>query len=669
MGRPPGDASAAAGVEVAPRSAGRRSPRFARLYWDADGMPHSADFRDRYFSRAGALEESAHVFLDGNRLARRWQAQNAAGAQQEFTIAELGFGSGLNFLNAWHLQLQSAPALRLHYIGLEYWPLHEEQMRRILDAHPALAPLARCLLRAWCCPTPGWHCMELAPPAGQDGTAPRLSLLIDEAARGLQALRAAVPAPRVNAWFLDGFAPARNRAMWTPSLFRSMHQLSTADCTFASYTAASRVRLELEQSGFRVRKAPGHGDKKHILCGALATPPAAPVAAPVFGHRRPGSALVIGGGLAGCATAAALARRGLDVTLLEKNAAIAQEASAQPCSILYPGLSPAGTPAARFSLAAYHCAVRSYRALFDRGLLSTGEDGAFCGMLQLGCNERLRRRQHKLAEIYAACPELLRLVDADEAGALSGIPQRHGGLFHPAAGWLCASALCTALVTDARVELGLGQWVQRLAPEGADGGHRRPGWVARDARGAVLARADVAVVAAGHAAHALLPQYDPGLQAVRGQSTAVPATEQSRCLRVVLCHQGYISPALGAAGDQCHVLGATHEPPLPQAGPRTDSDLRNLRTLARHVPALFAQTPAAAECRGTVGVRCTRVGRAPLAGEVPGVPGLYLNLAHGGRGLCLVPLCAEIIAAAAGAEMPPVEAELLAYAAPPAAAI
>ncbi len=612
------------------RSAER--PQFADIDWLPDGTAYCRRHRDRYGSAAGAIGESEHVFLRGNELARRWRRLDRDAL---FIVGEIGFGAGRNFLCAWSLWRRSAPpSARLHYLATERYPMREGQLRRALAIWPQPATLAKTLLAAWPPPLPGTHRLSM------DGGRVQLSLLIGDATETL----AEFPVSRgVDAWFLDGFAPARNADAWSPALCRQLRRHSSRHASCATYSAAGLVRRQLRDSGFALRRIPGYGDKAESLRGRLLS------GGRRHRHRhRPGSALVVGAGIAGATTARQLAERGLAVTVLERSDGPAQGASGQPAVVLYPRFSASWTPQARFALAAYLHALRHYRQLLEPAVTSTGA-GGFPGLIQLACDAGLARRCRELATRYGECSELLGAVDAAQASQLAGVALNNGGLFYPGGGWLVPAAVCEALLGHPSIHCLFGQAVQL----------RRVGqqWRAQTKHGTPLAEAPCAVLATG----TTQPPAPPlPLRALRGQSSDIAATPASSALRKVLCHRGYLLPA--RTGRQ--QLGSTYSHDDHSIAPHTADHQRNLEQLTATVPALAAGLPPAADCAGSVGFRHSSPDHLPLVGGMRGQASLYLNLGHGSAGVAQAPLCAELLACRILGEPPPLAADLLRALAP-----
>jgi tRNA 5-methylaminomethyl-2-thiouridine biosynthesis bifunctional protein len=226
------------------------------LQW-RDGQPWSARFGDRYFSADSGPDESRHVFLQGNGLAARWAALRTAGC---FHVGETGFGTGLNFLCAWQLFTQVAPAgARLVFHSVERWPLARAELQAALALWPALQTEAQALSAAWSPPPSG--VLEV------DFGAVRLALHVGDVAAVLPQW----PAATVDAWFLDGFAPARNPEMWSAAVLAEVARCARPGATLATYTSAGAVRRGLQAAGFAPQRRPGHGRKREMLVATRST--------------------------------------------------------------------------------------------------------------------------------------------------------------------------------------------------------------------------------------------------------------------------------------------------------------------------------------------------------------------------------------------------------------
>lgn len=636
------------------------------LQWE-DGNPVSTDFDDVYFSRESGLEETRHVFLRGNQLAQRFRAlpHTSSGV---FTIAETGFGTGLNLLAAMQLWRQLAPAgWRLQLLSTELYPLDRQQLATALAAWPELKTEAAMLLSHYPERLPGYHWRWLEP--GRIS----LGLWFGDAAEGLDALLDSADAdlaaqgPRVDAWFLDGFAPARNPGMWQPRLFQSIRRWSHAGTRFATFTAAGHVRRGLAAEGFTVSKVPGFGSKREMLAGEL--PPAAPMPndQPVSpadywaSPPRPGTsanAVVIGAGLAGSATALALARRGWQVTVLDAADQVAAGASGNPQGVLYTRLSANPNPLSDFALISYLHALSHYRSLRDSGLLAPRQ-ADFCGVLQLPGNARQAGQQQAIAEAFAHLPELVQYLTPEAASEKAGLTISAPGLWFPQAGWLSPAAVCRAQLNHSGIELRLGCEVIGLQREGGD-------WQLQLRDGSTL-ESPLVIAATGTRQDWLSPWFQAPVRPIRGQISHLPQAPQTRC---VVCHEGYVTPAVEGG----LWIGATFDQDDETAMQREEDHRRNRDSLATILPELVTGPTGA----GRVGFRATTPDYLPIAGPVPVQPdfdncyaalasnarrpvrsapplwpGLLVNCGHGSRGLTSTPLCGEWIAALASGELRP----------------
>jgi tRNA 5-methylaminomethyl-2-thiouridine biosynthesis bifunctional protein len=621
----------------------------AQLDWDDQGRPHSRVFDDVYFSDKSGLEETRYVFLEQNRLQERFATLPGHG---HFVIGETGFGTGLNFLCAWQLFNEHAPAqARLHFVSVEKYPLSHADLARALSLWPELKVLADQLLGQYVAIHQGFQRLIL-----ENGHV-TLTLLIGDALEQLPQLDA-----QVDAWFLDGFAPAKNPDMWTAELFAELARLAAPGSTISTFTSTGWVRRLINAAGFKMKRTPGIGHKWEILRGEFLgwpaeTPAPAPSKpwfarpAPLAGER---SALVIGGGLAGCTTAASLAARGWQVNLLERHAALAQEASGNPQGVLYLKLSAHGTALSQLILSGFG----HTRRLLEH--LHRGVDWDGCGVLQLAFDAKEAQRQAQLAEAFA--PDLLHLLDQDQAQTRSGVALEHGGLFFPEGGWVHPPALCQWQAAHPLIKV--------LNHHEALELHRVEGqWHAMhgDKR---LASASVVVLAGAAEIKRFPMSADLPLKRIRGQITRLAQTPQSQALATVVCAEGYVAPPrLGE-----HTLGASFNFTRDDLTPTAAEHAGNLDMLREISVDLMQRLGtdhlSPEQLEGRAAFRCTSPDYLPIIGplaereafdqayavlrkdarHVPDTPcpwldGLYINSGHGSRGLITAPLCAELLAA------------------------
>ena len=625
--------------------------RHAQLAWQ-DGQPFSETFGDVYFSRDCGLDETRHVFLRHNQLAERFAA---LAPQQSFTIGETGFGTGLNFLCAWQCFRQHAPhEARLHFVSVEKYPLTPADLTRALALWPELAPFSGQLCARYSTLGPGWHRYLF------DNGRVTLTLIVGDAVEALPKIDATI-----DAWFLDGFAPAKNPDMWSASLFDAMARFSSPGATFSTFTSAGAVRRGLQEAGFQVEKVPGFGNKREMCCGTLIAPTRAqPWQAPWFARpaRIPEdqqTAIVIGGGIAGASTAYSLAIRGWSVTLIERHHELAREASGNPQGMLYARLSPQATPLTQLVLAGY-----LYTLGLLHHLLPQGEDTwRACGVLQMPGDKEEHERQQALVDSGMEAG-IARMLDDEAASACAGIDLPRGGLYFPAGGWLRPAALIDAMCNhpNIRVKTGISALELDYSPE-------LQHWLALGENGPIALGSTVVLAGSSDSAAFDCTAHLP-LKRVRGQISYLPATTDSQALKCVVCQDGYIAPAC----EGMHSLGASFKFNAEHLELSPEEHRENLAMLQQFAPALYQALEAddlqVEALDGRAAYRCTSPDYLPLIGPVaapqamveiyqalardaslrlnttaPWVPGLYVNTAHGSRGLITAPLSGEILAA------------------------
>ncbi|MBT8148941.1 MAG: tRNA (5-methylaminomethyl-2-thiouridine)(34)-methyltransferase MnmD, partial [Gammaproteobacteria bacterium] len=331
-----------------------------QLYIDDTGALRSTRFDDFYFNPGCGAEETQHVFLQGNRLAQRWADAADASASQPapttFCIAETGFGTGLNFLAAldlWqatHEQQLVKVAPQLVYYATEKYPLSYAALAKALQYYNPYPGLAAQLLEQYPDAIAGDYLLPFNLPQCRASLVLLFGDSVDALGRlehyppaataphansdgpGSSATQQARGAQKIDAWLLDGFAPAQNPSMWSAELFAAIGRHSGAGSTAATFSVARAVRDGLASAGFTARKQPGFGRKRDMLSAQWARAPQTP--GPARKHftlancyrraaptGKPGaasqSAIVIGAGIAGCCTAHHLAARGWQVTVID----------------------------------------------------------------------------------------------------------------------------------------------------------------------------------------------------------------------------------------------------------------------------------------------------------------------------------------------------------------
>jgi tRNA 5-methylaminomethyl-2-thiouridine biosynthesis bifunctional protein len=566
------------------------------LAWTDDGQPRSALYGDVYFSAEDGLAESRAVFLQGCGLPEAWAGR------RRFVVGELGFGTGLNILALLDLWRRTADlGARLHVFSIEAHPITAEEAARALAGWPELADLAELLVARWPGRARGFHRVEL----------PQARAVLDLAIMDVEAALQRWPG-RADAWFLDGFSPALNPAMWREEVLALVAARSAPGARAATFTVAGAVRRGLQAAGFEIEKRPGHGRKRERLEARLPGSPGADPTAPRIA--------IIGAGIAGLSAARALRALGVEPLVLDAEGPGAG-GSGNPAALVTPRLDAGLGPVAELFAQAFARAVRLYSEIPGAVLAE--------GVLQLAATPRDAERFARIAASDLFEPGALAAVPAQEASARLG---------EPAPGALDIRAALT--VEPARI---LSHWAGEVRRQAVSGLERRgDAWILRDAAGDEFAVADAVILAAAQGAAALWPE--PVLQPVRGQASWVRGIAPGPAL----AWGGYAIPMREGV-----LFGATHDRDDAAADLRPSDHDRNRQTLAKALPNLAARL-ADTPLEGRASIRATTADRLPLAGPAPGAPpGLFLLGGFGSRGFAMAPLLGEHVAALAlGAPSP-----------------
>lgn len=615
----------------------------ARIDWAADGTPFAPDFDDRYHPAIGAAAQARHVFLGGNQLPARWAGRD------DFCIAEAGFGLGNNFIATWAAWREDGQRCRrLHYVALDAHPprLLDLQRAHAGSAQPALAAQ---LMAAWPPLVPGLHAIAF------DGGAVRLLLALGDVRTLLPEL-----VFEADAFYLDGFAPALNPAMWEPRVLKALARRARPRATAATWSVARELRAGLSAAGFEWQRAPGIGGKREVLQARHAPRFVPRRTAQLAGADR--RALVIGAGLAGACTAAALQASGFEVQVLEREAEPASGASGNPAGLFHATVHGDDSAHARLFRAAALHAARLIDGL-DPVAVPRGRDGLLRleHRLTLAAMQALLDRQGLPADFVQA-------LDAQAASQRAGVPLAGPAWFYPAGGWVAPGALVRTLLARPGIAFKGRTPVHGLRRDGGS-------WLALDAAGRPLAAAPNLVLANAEQAAILLASIGalaPALQRTRGQVSLFVANGFTHGLRLPVAGNGYALPLPGG-GLLC---GATTN--ADDGGndttPREEDQRANVERLQQ---LCGIQAPVdARRWQGRVGWRVTTDDRLPLAGPLPALhqppgarldqarlvaqePGLHLAIGFGGRGITLAPLLGDLVAARIAGTPLPLEQSLV----------
>lgn len=642
----------------------------ADIIWGDNGEPLSKEFGDVYFARDHGLAESRYVFIEHNNLAARFAA---LADYASFVIGETGFGTGLNFLATCELWQRTAPKnARLHFVSAEKYPLTHADLTRALTLWPELSELAAQLLKVYppvfladenrgnfrCSFSHNVSLTLIFADAKCAFSQFRPDHLHTNMMRVQHDVHMGGKTCFVDAWFLDGFAPSKNPAMWQKDLFVALANLSAPGTTLATFTVAAIVKQGLAAAGFYWQKQPGFGRKRAML-----TATCLPFSR-YFPMRRTQTSrwhltnaarsngrrvLIIGAGMAGAHCAFALAKRGFSVTLADEHT-LASGGSGNAQGIVYATLSHTTGPFADFNLAAFLFACRYYQMheLFARA-------GAQSGLLDL---IKDRDAFERISARFAGNSHLVKGMNPKQASAQAGVELTQHALFYPESGWLNPGFLCRLLTDDPNILVKEYQPIKYLSYE-------QQQWRSD------LGLFDQVIIAAAQGSLEFSAAQSIKIKSIRGQVTTVKAID---ALQSVICGDGYIAP--GQNGIMS--TGASFNPKSASLDILDEDRAENLANAALLSPA-FANLHAMGD---RAGVRCVTPDYLPVVGPLPQpdflrqfkayntnrwahidipasyFPQLYCVTGLGSRGLTYSPLAAEIIAALITGEPMPISLEL-----------
>lgn len=571
---------------------------WAALEW-RESIPWSPHFSDGYFGSLDPRAEIDVVFIAGNRLEQRL---NQA---QRFAIGETGFGSGLNFLHTLELWRKlRRPGAFLSFLSIEAFPLAPQALRSILT-HSCIAETdINTLLAQYPTPVSGSHRLHFP----KDNVV--LTLLLGDAAPSLAQQRG-----KVDAWYLDGFAPARNPSIWNLSVFREMRRLSKPGTTLGTFTVAGQVRRDLSEAGFQVTKKQGHGNKRERLEGWVSadanTPPSI--------TERP-KVIVVGAGIGGLATARALQDRGCEVTVLDA-VGPGGGASGNPAALLTPHLAAAEPARNNLSRAG----LREARSL----IMQIAETHPHCilgeGVEHHGITAHAARRLRHLENL----PDSRDLEDLFTSLSRTQAPIPI--LFYPTALAVCMRDLCLGLADTLDIR------------KAAVTGHRSvldqeplPEQRLMLSDGSRIAARFVVFATGTGPAPAGLHWETPST--VAGQMTCLEPPLQPKLPHAVT-GKGYCVPA----GNHRQWIGATYRRISPtQPAGKCDADDRENRAQLHWLAPATSPEPAIID--SWYGERAVFPNRLPRVGASESTPEVFLCHGFGSRGLLYAPLAGQLLA-------------------------
>ena len=643
----------------------------AKIHFNQENTPVSDKFDDVYFSNQDGLAETHYVFLEGNQLWERWVNYQEA----HFVIAETGFGTGLNFFAVTSLFREfrqkhpDSPLKRLYFISFEKYPLPRDALQQAHLAYPQFSHLAQHLQQHWLNPIQGCYRFHF------DETT--LDLWFGDVAENLPQLGDYMN-DKIDAWFLDGFAPSKNPDMWNEQLYQQMFRFTKPQGTFATFTVASAVRKGLENAGFNIKKRKGFGKKRECLSGQKTQEKPTALSTPWF-HSQPATLnkqdiAIIGGGIASLCTAILLVKRGAKITIYCEDEQTALNASGNKQGAFYPQLSDDNERNIRFYIHAFAYGHQFLQWAIQQQIEFEHE---FCGVALCAYNEKAESKLNKIAELNLPS-DLYQSLSQSELSEKVGLPLPFGGAFIPQGAWLAPRQLVQhtfAFLEKQGVQIKTLQKVTALS-------QTENGWQITTAKNKTFCH-EVVVLANGHKLTDFEQTQKLPLYPVRGQVSQFPTSEKLLKLKTVLCYDGYLTPVDQAKASHC--IGASHVRDNATREFSLTEQQENQQKIQQNIPEEWTKEVDTSGNLARVGIRCSVRDLTPMMGAVPhfsaqqtqyqnlfnlrrrkqpieqaeNYPNLYLIGALGSRGLTSAPFLGETLASLIYGEPLPMSEDLI----------
>lgn len=643
----------------------------AKIHFNQENTPVSDKFDDVYFSNQDGLAETHYVFLEGNQLWERWVNYQEA----HFVIAETGFGTGLNFFAVTTLfrefrqKYPDSPLKRLYFISFEKYPLLLDALQQAHLAYPQFSHLAQHLQQHWLNPIQGCYRFHF------DETT--LDLWFGDVAENLPQLGDYMNS-KIDAWFLDGFAPSKNPDMWNEQLYQQMFRFTKPQGTFATFTAASAVRKGLENAGFNIKKRKGFGKKRECLSGQKTHEKPTALSAPWFqgqpANLKEQDIAIIGGGIASLCTAISLVKRGAKITIYCEDEQTALNASGNKQGAFYPQLSDDNERNIRFYIHAFAYGHQFLQWAIQQQIKFEHE---FCGVALCAYNEKAESKLNKIAKLNLPS-DLYQSLNQTELSEKVGLPLPFRGGFIPQGAWLAPRQLVQhtfAFLEKQGVQIKTLQKVTALS-------QTENGWQITTAENKTFCH-EVVVLANGHKLTDFEQTQKLPLYPVRGQVSQIPTSANLLKLKTVLCYDGYLTPVDQAKASHC--IGASHVRDNATREFSLTEQQENQQKIQQNIPEEWTKEVDTSGNLARIGVRCSVRDLTPMMGAVPhfsaqqtqyqnlfnlrrrkqpieqaeNYPNLYLIGALGSRGLTSAPFLGETLASLIYGEPLPMSEDLI----------
>jgi tRNA 5-methylaminomethyl-2-thiouridine biosynthesis bifunctional protein len=561
----------------------------------------SKDYEDRYFQVNG-FEESKEVYIDGNNLEERWESFSGSC----FTIGELGFGLGLNFLTMMHCWLKKERSFNLDYIGIDKKILEKSNLTLLEEAFPNLKNEIKVLKECNIVGHNGFECISI----------PDLKIRLVLITEDIQKAINDICVSNIDAWFLDGFDPKKNPEMWEEDILKTVFDLSSCDSSFSSFTSVGRIRRALLENGFEVSKVSGFGTKRHRIIGKK------------FIENKKSNDIkkiaILGAGLSGSNLAFNLANSNIEVDIYDALTDLNKGSSGGPIASMYPKFSLDNSPRSKFLIASYFFSLNFY--IKNLGFENTG-------LLFYGSDEIKDRWISKILTLGR--DDLFELLNDDEVENFLGVSKIKKALHVKKGLYLQPLELKKKLLEHRFIKIILNEEFVSFSEE--------KNKVLVDFKSGLRKSYDALAVCTGKG----LKDFNDNLKVSYGLMAGLSNKDLFN-IKKPLNHQGYIIPKV----DGTNWIGSTYEQ-------SPDLKKENIEEKIKLNHAIFGRKGMSFEIKDIwEGERVSARSNLPIASKIPETKNIYCIGGLGSRGLSYAPFLAEIVSSAVQDKQIPLSKEI-----------
>ena len=561
----------------------------------------SKDYEDRYFQVNG-FEESKEVYIDGNNLEERWESFSGSC----FTVGELGFGLGLNFLTMMHCWLKKERSFNLDYIGIDKKILEKSNLIMLEEAFPNLKNEIKVLKECDIVGHNGFECISI----------PDLKIRLILITEDIQKAINDICVSNIDAWFLDGFDPKKNPEMWEEDILKTVFDLSSCDSSFSSFTSVGRIRRALLENGFEVSKVSGFGTKRHRIIGKK------------FIENKKSNGIkkiaILGAGLSGSNLAFNLANANIEVDIYDALADLNKGSSGGPIASMYPKFSLDNSPRSKFLIASYFFSLNFY--IKNLGFENTG-------LLFYGSDEIKDKWISRILTLGR--DDLFELLNDDEVENFLGVSEIKKALHVKKGLYLQPLELKKKLLEHRFIKIIPNEEFVSFSEEKSK--------VVVDFKSGLRKSYDALAVCTGKG----LKDFNDNLKVSYGLMAGISNKDLFN-IKKPLNHQGYIIPKV----DGTNWIGSTYEQ-------SPDLKKENIEEKIKLNHAIFGRKGMSFEIHDIwKGERVSARSNLPIASKIPETKNIYCIGGLGSRGLSYAPFLAEIVSSAIQDKQIPLSKEI-----------